>query len=59
LKALKNSTLPIKNIKDLKKEVDEICGGASANPKVNKSKIVAIVKWIDGTVLDSIYQVEA
>jgi citrate lyase subunit alpha/citrate CoA-transferase len=59
LKALKNSTLPIRNIKDLKKEVDEICGGTPAKPKVNKSKVIAIVKWIDGTVLDSVYQVEA
>ena len=58
LRALKNSKLPIRDIKDLKKEVDEICGGKPAKPKLNKDKVVAIIKWVDGTVLDSIFQVE-
>ncbi|NNJ52725.1 MAG: citrate lyase subunit alpha [Ignavibacteriaceae bacterium] len=57
LKSLKNSSLPIINIKDLKKEVNNICGGKPAKPKLNKEKIVAIIKWVDGTVLDSVYQV--
>jgi citrate lyase subunit alpha/citrate CoA-transferase len=57
LKALNNSNLPLRNIKDLKKEVDEICGGKPAKPKVDKNKVVAIIKWVDGTVLDSVYQV--
>ena len=58
LKAVKCSGLPIKDIKQIKKEVDEICGGAPAKPKVNKEKVVAIVKWVDGTVLDSVFCVE-
>ena len=45
------------DINDLKKEVDEICGGIAAKPKVNKEKVVAIIKWVDGTVLDSVFQV--
>ncbi len=57
LKAVKNSTLPIRDIKELKKEVDEICGGVPAKPKVNKDKVVAIVKWVDGTVLDSVFEI--
>jgi len=57
LKALKNSKLPIRDIKDLKKEVDEICGGKPAKPKLNKNKVVAIIKWVDGTVLDSVFEV--
>ena len=57
LKAMKSSTIPIIEIKDLKKEVDEICGGQPAKPKLNKDKVVAIVKWVDGTVLDSVFQV--
>jgi citrate lyase subunit alpha/citrate CoA-transferase len=57
MKAMKNSNLPIRDIKDLKKEVDEICGGKPANPRVNKNKVVAIIKWVDGTVLDSVYQI--
>ncbi len=57
LKTLKNSSLPIRKIEDIKKEVYQICGGAPAKPKVNKDKVTAIVKWVDGTVLDSIFQV--
>jgi citrate lyase subunit alpha/citrate CoA-transferase len=55
--AVKNSNLPLKNIKQLYDEVNEICGGAPAKPKLNKNKVIAVVKWLDGTLLDSIYQV--
>ncbi len=57
LNAVKNSSLPIRTIKEIQKEVYEICGGAPQKPNVNKKKVVAVVKWADGTVLDSIYQV--
>jgi citrate lyase subunit alpha / citrate CoA-transferase len=57
LKAMKKSSIPIVDIKDLKKEVDAICGGVPAKPKLNKEKVVAIIKWVDGTVLDSVFQV--
>ena len=56
LKVLRNSSLPIKPLKELKKEVDSICG-IPEKPKLNKKKVVAVVKWVDGTVLDSVYQV--
>jgi citrate lyase subunit alpha/citrate CoA-transferase len=58
LKAMRNSKLPIRDIKDLKKEVDGICGGKPAKPKLNKDNVVAIIKWVDGTVLDSVFEVE-
>jgi citrate lyase subunit alpha/citrate CoA-transferase len=57
MKAIKGSPIPVIDIKDLKKEVDAICGGVPAKPKLNKNKVVAIIKWVDGTVLDSIFQV--
>ncbi len=56
IEATKNSSLPIRPIEEIKKEVEEICGGKPAKPKLS-DKIVAVVKWVDGTVLDSIYQV--
>ncbi len=56
LKAVKNSNLPIKSIKEIRDEVYELCG-VPQKPNLNKDKIVAIVKWVDGTVLDSIFQV--
>ncbi len=57
-KALRNSSLPIRSIRDIKNEIYEICGGAPEKPKVNKEKVVAIIKWVDGTVIDSVFQVE-
>jgi citrate lyase subunit alpha/citrate CoA-transferase len=56
LKAVKDSDLPIKPIGGIQKEVKEICG-EPAKPKVNKNKVIAIIKWVDGTVLDSVFQV--
>jgi citrate lyase subunit alpha / citrate CoA-transferase len=58
LAKLKKSSLPIKPIKEIRDEVNDICGGAPQKPKVNKNKVVAVVKWIDGTLLDSVFQVE-
>ena len=58
IKAVKNSSLPIKTIQEIKKEVDEICGGSPSKPKVNKDNVVAVIKWVDGTVLDSVFQIE-
>ncbi len=54
--ACKGSGLPIRPIQDLKKEVEDICGGKPQKPKLG-DKPVAVVKWVDGTVLDTIWQV--
>jgi citrate lyase subunit alpha/citrate CoA-transferase len=56
IEATKYSSLPIKTIKELQDEVDEIIGGKPEKPKLS-NKVVAVVKWVDGTILDSIYQV--
>jgi citrate lyase subunit alpha/citrate CoA-transferase len=58
LNAVKNSSLPIRDIKEINKEVDTICGGKPAKPKLNNEKVVAIVKWVDGTVLDSVFEIQ-
>jgi citrate lyase subunit alpha/citrate CoA-transferase len=57
IKAVKKSSLPIKTIQEIKEEVDEICGGIPTKPKLDKDKVVAIVKWVDGTLLDSVFKV--
>jgi len=54
--ATKNSSLPIRPIEEIKTEVEEIIGGKPQKPKLG-DKVVAVVKWVDGTILDSIYQV--
>ncbi len=52
----KNSGLPIKTIQELKAEADKICG-VPAKQKFDDT-IVAVVKWVDGTVLDVVRKVE-
>jgi citrate lyase subunit alpha/citrate CoA-transferase len=56
LDAVKGSKLPIRPIQDMKAEVERICGGKPARPKLG-DRPVAIVKWVDGTVLDTVWQV--
>ena len=53
----KNSGLPIRPIEDIKNEVDILVGGQPQKPKVT-DKVVGVVKWVDGTVLDSIYEIK-
>ncbi|HEX2865609.1 MAG TPA: citrate lyase subunit alpha [Ignavibacteriales bacterium] len=57
LKAVEGTSLPIKPITEIRDEVFEICGGAPQKPKINNDKVVAVVKWVDGTALDSVFQV--
>jgi citrate lyase subunit alpha/citrate CoA-transferase len=56
LDAMKGSSLPIRPIQDIKAEVERICGGKPARPKLGENP-VAVVKWVDGTVLDTVWQV--
>lgn len=53
LDAVKGSKLPIRPIEEIKREVDRLCGGAPARPKL-RDQLVAVVKWVDGTVLDAV-----
>jgi citrate lyase subunit alpha/citrate CoA-transferase len=55
LGALKGSGLPIRPIQDIQAEVEQICGGKPARPKLG-DRPVAVVKWVDGTVLDTVWQ---
>jgi citrate lyase subunit alpha/citrate CoA-transferase len=52
---MKNSSLPIRTIKELKAEAEKICG-VPEKPKFS-DEVVAVVKWVDGTVLDSVRRV--
>jgi citrate lyase subunit alpha / citrate CoA-transferase len=56
LDAMKGSNLPIRPIQEIKDEVEKICGGRPARPKLG-DRPVAVVKWVDGTVLDTVWQV--
>ncbi len=56
LDAVKGSKLPIRPIQDIKAEVENICGGKPTRPKLG-DRPCAVVKWVDGTVLDTVWQV--
>ena len=56
IEATKGSKLPIRPIQDIKSEVEGICGGRPSRPKLSDQP-VAIVKWVDGTVLDTVWKI--
>lgn len=56
LDAVKDSKLPIRPLADIKREVERICGGRPQRPR-RSDHPVAIVKWVDGTVLDTVWRV--
>ncbi len=58
LKRISKSSLPIRSLAEIQNEVVAMCGGRPAPPRLNTHHIAAVVKWVDGTVLDSIYSVE-
>jgi citrate lyase subunit alpha/citrate CoA-transferase len=56
IEKLKSSDLPIKTIKELKDEAEKICGVPA---KIEfEDEIVAIVKWVDGTVIDCVRKIK-
>ena len=56
LDAVTGSDLPIRPIEELKAELDRICG-RPARP-ARSEEPVAVVKWVDGTVLDTVWRVD-
>ncbi len=57
LNKLRDSSLPIRPIEDIKADVEDICGGKSAAPDLGE-KIIAAIKWVDGTVIDCVRQIK-
>lgn len=55
LDAMKGSQLPVRPLKEIKEEVERICGGKPQLPG-HGDRPVAVVKWVDGTVLDTVWQ---
>ena len=56
LEAVAGSDLPMRPIADLKAELDRLCG-VPARP-VRSEQPVAVVKWVDGTVLDTVWRID-
>lgn len=56
IEKVKDSDLPIKTIHELKDEAEKICGKPQ---KIEfEDKIVAAIKWVDGTVIDVVKKVK-
>jgi citrate lyase subunit alpha/citrate CoA-transferase len=50
--------LPLRTLAELRDEVLGICGGHPSPPKVDTNHPVAVVKWVDGSLLDTVFKVE-
>ncbi len=57
IEATRGSGLPIRPIQDIKAEVEKLCGGKPQKPRFIQQP-VAVVKWVDGTVLDTVWRLE-
>lgn len=58
IEATRDSGLPIRDIRDIKAEVDQLCGGPPEKPQFTDD-IIGVVKWVDGTILDSVFRVQS
>ncbi len=56
IEKLKDSNLPIKTIQELKEEAEKICG-KPAKPDF-EDELIAVIKWVDGTIIDSVKKVK-
>lgn len=56
LDAVKGSKLPIRPLSEIRKEVERICRGKPQR-QAHHDRPVAIVKWVDGMVLDTAWQI--
>lgn len=56
LEAVKGTDLPIKSIEELKEEAERICG--KPRKAEFEDRVVAAIKWVDGTVIDVVKQVK-
>ena len=55
LDAVKGKGLPIRDIHDIQREVNAMCGGSPKAPERGQEP-VAVVKWVDGTVIDTVWK---
>ena len=55
-KGLATGGLTMRTIEELQSEVEWICGGKPQKPELT-DRPVAVIKWVDGTVLDTVFQI--
>ncbi len=57
IERMSGSDLPLRPIAEIKEEVEQIVGGTPEPARLTDNP-VAVVKWTDGTVLDTVWQVD-
>lgn len=57
LDAVKGSSLPIRAIEEIRDETETLLGG-KPEPITLLNTPVAVIKWVDGTTLDTVWQIE-
>jgi len=57
LDATRGSGLPIRPLAAIKAELDDLLGGPPARPP-HSNRLIGVVKWVDGTLLDSIWEID-
>jgi len=57
LDAVRGSDLPIRDIREIKADVERLTGGPPASPELG-DEVVATIHWVDGTVIDAVRRVE-
>lgn len=55
LSAVHGSSLPIRPLEDIKEEVEGIVGGPPEKARLTDHP-VAVIKWVDGTILDTVWR---
>lgn len=56
ISAVKNSDLPLRTIEELKEEAEGICG--KPEKIIPDERVIAAIKWVDGTVIDVVRKVK-
>ena len=57
IRVTRNSGLPVRKIEEIKEEVDSLVGAPIEKPSFT-DEVVGVVKWVDGTIIDSIFKVK-
>ncbi|MBZ0269907.1 citrate lyase subunit alpha [bacterium] len=57
LGAVKGSGLPIRELVDIQADVNRLCGGPPAPPRLG-DEVVATIQWVDGTTIDAVRRVD-
>ncbi len=58
LEAVRGKGLPLRSLEEIQHEVHALCGGPPRRP-IFSDEAVAVIQWVDGTVIDTVWKVES